>query len=189
MVLGSTQPLTEMSTKIYPRGKGGRYVGLTSPSSCADCLEISETRPPGTLRACPGLLQGLLYLCFKRYSTHPHLGPTLKKRLSFIYKVNGNHSLVVIRAVIRVEGKHCECNAKRTLSTLKTSTVRMDVTNPKYLRNTKNGAWRFRGRLAATTPYQMQLRTLFGSSANSPVCHIPVIVPPLRGNVSCAALH
>jgi len=37
-------------------GKGGRCVGLTNlPPSCADCLEIWEPQPPGTLRACPGL--------------------------------------------------------------------------------------------------------------------------------------
>jgi len=38
-------------------GKGGRFVGLTTllPPSCADCLEIWEPRPPGTLRASPGL--------------------------------------------------------------------------------------------------------------------------------------
>jgi len=37
-------------------GKGGRCVGLTtSPTSCADCLEIWEPQPPGTLRTCPGL--------------------------------------------------------------------------------------------------------------------------------------
>ena len=36
--------------------KGGRCVGLTTlPPSCADCLEILEPQPPGTLRACPGL--------------------------------------------------------------------------------------------------------------------------------------
>ena len=36
--------------------KGGRCVGLTTlPPSCADCLEIWEPQPPGTLRACPGL--------------------------------------------------------------------------------------------------------------------------------------
>jgi hypothetical protein len=36
--------------------KGGRCVGLTTlPPSCADCLEIWELQPPGTLRACPGL--------------------------------------------------------------------------------------------------------------------------------------
>jgi hypothetical protein len=33
-------------------GKGGRCVGLTTlPPSCADCLEIWEPQPPGTLRA------------------------------------------------------------------------------------------------------------------------------------------
>jgi hypothetical protein len=44
-------------TEIFPGGvKGGRWVGLTTlPPSCADCLEIWEPQPPGTLRACPGL--------------------------------------------------------------------------------------------------------------------------------------
>jgi hypothetical protein len=38
------------------RGKGGRCVGLTTlPPSCADCHDIWEPEPPGTLRACPGL--------------------------------------------------------------------------------------------------------------------------------------
>ena len=37
-------------------GKGGRCIGLTTlPPSCADCLEIWDPQPPGTLRACPGL--------------------------------------------------------------------------------------------------------------------------------------
>jgi len=37
-------------------GKDGRCVGLTTlPPSCADCLEIWEPQPPGTLRDCPGL--------------------------------------------------------------------------------------------------------------------------------------
>ena len=57
MALGMTQPLTEMSTRnISWGGKGGRCVGLkTLPPSCADCLEIWEPQPPGTLRTCPGL--------------------------------------------------------------------------------------------------------------------------------------
>ena len=43
--------------EYFPEGKGGRCVGLTTlPPSCADCLEIWEPQPPGTLRACPGLL-------------------------------------------------------------------------------------------------------------------------------------
>ena len=52
MVLGLTQPLTEM----FPGSKGGRCVRLTTlPPLCADCLEIWEPQTPGTLRACPGL--------------------------------------------------------------------------------------------------------------------------------------
>jgi len=31
-------------------GKGGRCVGITLPPSCADCLEIWESQPLGTLR-------------------------------------------------------------------------------------------------------------------------------------------
>jgi len=56
MALGLTQPLTEMSTRNISReGKGGWCVGLTTlPPSYADCLEIWEPQPPGTLRACPG---------------------------------------------------------------------------------------------------------------------------------------
>jgi len=69
MALGSTQPLTEMSTRnISWGGKGGWCVGLTTlPSSCADCLEIWEPQPSGTLRACPGLLKGLLYLYLTKW--------------------------------------------------------------------------------------------------------------------------
>jgi hypothetical protein len=54
---GPTQPPTEISTRnISCGGKFGRCVGLTTlPASCADCLEIWEPQPPGTLRACPGL--------------------------------------------------------------------------------------------------------------------------------------
>jgi hypothetical protein len=50
-------------------GKGGRCVRLTtSPSSCAECYEIWEPKPPGTVGATPGLLRDsftftLFYLC------------------------------------------------------------------------------------------------------------------------------
>jgi hypothetical protein len=57
MALGSTQPLTGMSTRnTFWGSKGGWCVGLTTlPPSCADCLEIWEPQPPGTLWVCPGL--------------------------------------------------------------------------------------------------------------------------------------
>jgi hypothetical protein len=41
---------------IYPGGKGGRCVGLTTlPPSCVDCHEIWEPQPPWTLWACNGI--------------------------------------------------------------------------------------------------------------------------------------
>jgi len=56
MVLGSNRPLTEMSIRENPRGKGSWCVGLTaSPPSYADCHGIWKPQPPGTLTACSGL--------------------------------------------------------------------------------------------------------------------------------------
>ena len=56
MALGSTQPLTEMRTRNTTWVKSGRCVGLTTlPPSCADCLEMWEPQPSGTLWAYPGL--------------------------------------------------------------------------------------------------------------------------------------
>ena len=57
MALGTIQPLTEISTRNIPwGGKGGWCLGLTTLSpTCADCLEIWEPQPPGTLTVCPGL--------------------------------------------------------------------------------------------------------------------------------------
>jgi len=45
MEIGSTQSLTDMSTKvIWGGGKGGPCVGLlTLPPSFADCVEMGET--------------------------------------------------------------------------------------------------------------------------------------------------
>jgi hypothetical protein len=41
---------------IFPGGKGGQCVGLTTlPPSCADCLNIWEPQPPGSLMTCQGL--------------------------------------------------------------------------------------------------------------------------------------
>jgi hypothetical protein len=57
MALGSTQPLVKMRTRNIPGGKGGPCVRLTSPPSRAECQEIREPKPPGTLWATPGLLR------------------------------------------------------------------------------------------------------------------------------------
>jgi len=54
MVLGSTQPLIEMSTRNI--SVGGLYVGLTTlPSSWAECHEMWEPQRPTTLRTCTGI--------------------------------------------------------------------------------------------------------------------------------------
>jgi len=46
MTLRSTQP----------QGKGGRFLGMTTLAlSCADCHELWESQPAGSLRVCPGL--------------------------------------------------------------------------------------------------------------------------------------
>ena len=63
MALGSTQPLVKMSTRNIPRGKGGRCVRLTSPPLRAECHEIWEPKPPGTLWATPGLLRDSTSAC------------------------------------------------------------------------------------------------------------------------------
>jgi len=74
MVLWSTQPLTDLSTRNVSRGsKGDRYVGLTTlPPSCADCLEIWEPQTNATLRISNRPVQGLLYLYLTRYFNPKH---------------------------------------------------------------------------------------------------------------------
>jgi hypothetical protein len=75
MALGSTQPLTEMSTSHISWGVNAAGAYHCEPTAanlttlCADCLEIWEPQPPGTLR---------LYL----YLTV--LGVALKERLNIL---------------------------------------------------------------------------------------------------------
>jgi hypothetical protein len=60
---------------IFPGGggKGGRCVGVTTlPPSCADCLEIWEPQPPGTLRACPGLYRDRKHKTSREHTSHRH---------------------------------------------------------------------------------------------------------------------
>ena len=58
MALGSTQPLTEMSTREFPGGKCGRCVRLTTlPPSCAVVMKFGNLNflePSGPLLACNG---------------------------------------------------------------------------------------------------------------------------------------
>jgi hypothetical protein len=57
MALGSTQPLVKMSTRNIPGGKCRQCVRMTSSTSRAECHEIWEPKPPGTLWTTPGLLR------------------------------------------------------------------------------------------------------------------------------------
>jgi hypothetical protein len=58
MALGSTEPLTEMSTRCISWGKGGRCLRLTtSPPSCAVVIKsgnLNFLEPSGPLQACIG---------------------------------------------------------------------------------------------------------------------------------------
>ena len=58
MALGSTQPLTEMSTRSISWGKGGRCIRLTTlPPSCAVVMQsgnLNFLEPSGPLQACNG---------------------------------------------------------------------------------------------------------------------------------------
>jgi len=63
MALGSTQPLTEMSTRCISWGKGGRCVRLTTvPQSCAVVMKsgkLNFLEHSGPLQTCNG---AVLYL-------------------------------------------------------------------------------------------------------------------------------
>jgi hypothetical protein len=84
MALGSTQPLMKMSTRNIPGGKGGRCVRLTtSPLSHAECQEIWEPKPPGTLWATPGLLR----------DSSPPPFETLELPRILVYRPATGHSL------------------------------------------------------------------------------------------------
>jgi len=68
MALGSTQPLTEMSTRSISWGKGGRCVSLTTyhhPVPLARNLEaLTSWNPLGLSRPVTGLLYLYLYLLY-----------------------------------------------------------------------------------------------------------------------------
>jgi hypothetical protein len=72
MALGTTQSIVKMSTRNIRGGKGGRCVRLkTSQPSRAECHEIWEPKPPGTLWATRGLLRD----SFTFYQSGSEYGP------------------------------------------------------------------------------------------------------------------
>jgi hypothetical protein len=68
MAPGSTQPLTEMSTRLFPGGKGGRCVKLTTlPPTCAVVVKsgnLNFLEPSGPLQACNGTALPSTFTCF-----------------------------------------------------------------------------------------------------------------------------
>jgi len=98
MTLGSTQPLTEMSTVpgVFPGGKGGRCIGLTTyhhpvPLSC-NLGTLTSWNPVGHSRP----VTGLLYLL-------PNNGSRRQMGCNLAFKglVSGfRHDLVEIRALL-----------------------------------------------------------------------------------------
>ena len=74
MALGVDSASNRNEYQEYSWGdKGGRCVGLTTlPPSCADCLEIWEPQPSGTLRTFSRHVMGLIYLCIFRRPLFPH---------------------------------------------------------------------------------------------------------------------
>jgi len=69
--------------------KGGRCGGLTTlPHSCADCLEIWEPQPPGTLGGLSRPVMGLLYvitrMCAKYHALRRYENRVLWGRLRFL---------------------------------------------------------------------------------------------------------
>jgi hypothetical protein len=94
MDLRSTEPLVKMNTRNTPGGKGGRCVRLTtSPTSRAECHEIWETKPPGTLWATPGLLRD----CFT-FTSHIHSSISVKFRIGDLHNILLGNSFVKIPA-------------------------------------------------------------------------------------------
>jgi hypothetical protein len=68
MALGSTQPLTEMSTRCIRGGKGGRFARLTTlPPSCAVVMKsgnVNFLELCGPLQTCNGTAVPLPLIVF-----------------------------------------------------------------------------------------------------------------------------
>jgi hypothetical protein len=97
--------LWHMYKEYFLGGKGGRCLGLTLPSLCADCHEILEPQPPGTLRACPGLYRDCVTFTFyvkenDKYLKNLHftvnyaIDTVSIKKLTFHGKLRNRYSVI-----------------------------------------------------------------------------------------------
>jgi len=114
MALGLTQPLTEMSTRLFPGGKGGRCLRLTNlPTSCAVVMKsgnLNFLEPSGPVQECNGialLLPFNVILCLPQRTTshmsfhrwlHPALHVFLWIQTSW-WKLNARHPDVLLKTI------------------------------------------------------------------------------------------
>jgi hypothetical protein len=91
MALGSTQPVTEMSTRnisLGRGGEGGRCIRLTVlPLSCTGCLEIWEPQPP--VQACNGIALHFTHTRTASFAFFLFLMVYVTKLLSISDSLNG----------------------------------------------------------------------------------------------------
>ena len=91
MALGSTQPLTEMSTGAFPGGKGGRCVRLTIlPPPCAIVMKsgnLNFLERSGPLQTCNGTAL-LLYIFFAVVKRACILSPRLYSQSTPVFSVH-----------------------------------------------------------------------------------------------------
>jgi len=74
MALGWFSLQQKWEPGIFSGGKSGRCVRRTTlPPSCADCLEIWEPQPSGTLRVCKGIVFSLPY----KINLHGNFAPLI----------------------------------------------------------------------------------------------------------------
>jgi len=128
MTLGSTQPLTEMSTRNIYWDKGGRCVRLTTlPPSCAIVLKSRSLillEPSGSVQACNGIVLSLPLPLPFRYDRSERLsslvlnsaiinisGPKKQKALSTFYHIWENVIFIRISSSLR-----CRCLSIQILS-------------------------------------------------------------------------
>jgi hypothetical protein len=105
--------LSHYGPNYFLGGKGGRCVRLTTlPPSCADCLEIWEPRPPGTLRACPGLYWDCFLFVYTYEKDKSFIGKcNMPKFETWIHKI-ATHSKFNITAYNACSTEGCDNGCK-----------------------------------------------------------------------------
>jgi hypothetical protein len=68
--------------RVFPGGKGGQCVKLTSPHLRAECNEIWEPKTPGTHWATPRLLRDLFAFYIEQYIQYPTNQVTMHESLA-----------------------------------------------------------------------------------------------------------